>query len=401
MTAPVAAGPAALVAAGLAVVGVLAGAHLLSVHHASGTRLAIQAIAGLMMGIVLQRSRFCFACTIKDLVLPADGRRDSSGVIGLLVAMTVALVGCSAVLSAWIPDPSRGHLPPIAHIGPVGWHLVLGAGIFGLGMAVSGSCISAHLYRLGEGDLSPLAALAGSIVGFVLAYLAWNHLYLSTVVTAPVLWLPALIGWDAAVAVPCLALVAGMAVLLKWYRPPLAPADASPWSRLLHHRWPAWAGGVCVGLIATICLFRGDALGVTAAIAGASRGVADAAHVLPARLEGMDGLRGCGTSVTVDGSLVNGVFIAALVIGAAAAALAGGRFRIRVPSAAGAVSGFLGGILLGFGAMISLGCTVGVLLSGIAASAVSGWLFMGAMLGGFSLGLFTRRWFVRRRGGTG
>ena len=38
-------------------------------------------------------------------------------------------------------------------------------------------------------------------------------------------------------------------------------------------------------------------------------------------------------------------------------------------------SGLAGGMLLGWGAMTGLGCTVGTLLSGIMAGALSGWVF--------------------------
>lgn len=384
--------PAALGAAGLVLVGTLAVAYGLSVSRDDGSRLALQTLAGLAFGTVIQRSRWCFACNLRDLLAPRDGRRDSSGVIGLLVALIIGLVGSVVVLSAWIPDPSRGHLPPIAHIGPIGWHLALGGGVFGLGMAISGSCISAHLYRLGEGDLSTLMALLGSLGGFVLAALAWNSLYLAWIVSAPVVWLPAGLGWGGALVLQLGLLLVGVALLLRWYRPPSPADDAGPWSRLFYYRWPAWAGGLGIGFIATLCLLRGDALGVTAALAATARHAADGLGLLPIRLEGLDGLRGCGTSSTAGFPIGNVLFIAGLVAGSAMAALAGGRFRLRAPGRGEALRSLFGGLLLGFGAMISLGCTIGVLLSGIGAAALSGWLFAAALLGGYSLGLQLPAW---------
>lgn len=49
----------------------------------------------------------------------------------------------------------------------------------------------------------------------------------------------------------------------------------------------------------------------------------------------------------------------------------------------------IGGILLGWGVMLGLGCTVGVLLSGTMAAALSGWIFGGATLATAAL---TLRW---------
>lgn len=58
-----------------------------------------------------------------------------------------------------------------------------------------------------------------------------------------------------------------------------------------------------------------------------------------------------------------------------ASALAAGDFKLQVLRAPDIARKFSGGVLMGWGAMILLGCTVGVLLSGVMANAVSGWVF--------------------------
>jgi hypothetical protein len=45
---------------------------------------------------------------------------------------------------------------------------------------------------------------------------------------------------------------------------------------------------------------------------------------------------------------------------------------------------------MGWGSMLALGCTVGTLLSGISAFALSGWVFGAAVIGGVWLGLRLR-----------
>ena len=45
-------------------------------------------------------------------------------------------------------------------------------------------------------------------------------------------------------------------------------------------------------------------------------------------------------------------------------------------------------VLLGWGATTALGCTIGTLLSGVMAGAVSGWIFAIAAFAGVWLGLF-------------
>ncbi|MDR2112772.1 MAG: YeeE/YedE family protein, partial [Candidatus Accumulibacter sp.] len=69
-----------------------------------------------------------------------------------------------------------------------------------------------------------------------------------------------------------------------------------------------------------------------------------------------------------------------LVGGAFIASLAGAQFVFRRPGWRDAARGLGGGILLGWGAMTGLGCTIGTLLSGTQAGALSGWVFGTAML---------------------
>lgn len=59
-----------------------------------------------------------------------------------------------------------------------------------------------------------------------------------------------------------------------------------------------------------------------------------------------------------------------------ASALAAGQFKPERPRIGQIVRGVTGGILLGWGAMTAIGCTVGTLLSGIMAGAASGWVFL-------------------------
>ena len=56
----------------------------------------------------------------------------------------------------------------------------------------------------------------------------------------------------------------------------------------------------------------------------------------------------------------------------------------------------LGGVLLGWGAMTGIGCTVGTLLSGGMAGALSGWVFGAAMLLVLWLGFRWQTWWTSR-----
>src|SRR5690606_33151035 len=119
-----------------------------------GRPLAMSLAFGAAFGAVLQRSRFCFYCNFRDLV----EKREASGAIAILVALAVGAIGYTVIFGAWLPTPALERLPPTAHIGPVSLTLFVAAFAFGIGMAVSGSCLSAHFYRLAEGSvISPFA----------------------------------------------------------------------------------------------------------------------------------------------------------------------------------------------------------------------------------------------------
>jgi uncharacterized protein len=382
--------PATLVA------GIVVSAVRLDGHGGLGRDPAFTVLAGATLGILLQRSRFCFFCILRELV----EERDARGALGILAALAVGSIGYLVVMQPWLPDPSAGRLPPDAHIGPVSWVLAAGGLSFGLGMTLSGSCISAHLYRLGEGStLSPFALL-GAVGGFMLGFASWNWLYIGTLATAPVVWLPAMFGYGVA-AVLQGGLLLGLALLLLlWVRWPATPAAAVPAPRpveLLQRvfvlRWPAWLGGVGVGMLGFLAYLRTEPLGVTAELGSRARTLAQELGWIPHRLPGLDGFAGCATMVIEALMTPNGVFVLALVAGSLAAGVASGSFRPRAYPWHRYLLAMLGGVLMGWGAMVALGCTVGVLLSGISAFALSGWVFAVAMTVGVFASLPMRRFF--------
>ncbi len=339
-------------------------------------------VLGAAFGILLQRSRFCFFCILRDFFDKKDGRP----LVGILVALLTGSIGYLVIFGTWVTDPLAGYLPQDAHIGPVSWALILGGLTFGWGMVLSGSCISAHLYRLGEGStLSPIA-LAGTFFGFILGFKTWNWFYLSAISTSSVVWTPAIMGYTGSLLLQSAVLITLILWLLIKYSPspkvrPFQPLSLSLiYERVFVKKWPEWLAGIGVGILGFFAYFRVEPIGVTAEIGRLSRNTGNHFEIIPTRLEGLDGFAGCATADTAEVISSNGIFILALVAGALVTGLLSGRFRPEVPRLTEAGKALIGGVLLGFGAMISLGCTVGNTLSGISAFAVSGWVFTIAMV---------------------
>lgn len=372
---------------------------------ANGGRTLVFALAlGLVLGLVLQRSRFCFYCHARDWFEFGDPR----GVLSILLALAVGSVGMTVVLGSWVAVPQPGQLPPDMHIGPVSWVLVLAGLAFGAGMSVSGSCISAHWYRLGEG--SPVApfALVGTGLGFVLGFRSWNGLYSLAIADAPVVWLPAHLGYGGALALQ----LGVLGLLAAWIwrvhgrsgrgraapqaLPAAVPGLRQLWMGLWQGRWNAALGGLAVGLIAAAAIVRMRPLGVTTTLGSAVRNGAASNGWIPERLHGLDTLGGCATAVLDSLWTPHAVLLLGLVAGAWGAAVASRQWTPRRPGGRDVARGLAGGVLLGWGAMTGLGCTIGTLLSGSMAGALSGWVFGGAVFTALWLGFVLRSWQASR-----
>jgi uncharacterized membrane protein YedE/YeeE len=363
----------------------------LSGADSASQALSLSLLGGAVFGVLLQRSRFCFFCVTRDFI----EQRKPDGLLGIIAALVVGTLGYHLVFGAFLPAPSAGRLPPDAHVGPLSWVLGLSATVFGIGMALSGSCISAHLYRLGEGAFASLFALLGALIGFYLGFLCWNPLYLLSIQQAPVVWLPAWQGYGVSLLLQ-LALLGGLASWLLLHVQPSAEPRA-PARNLLQllfgQRWPTWVGGVLIGFLATLSYLRVGPLGVTAELGSVARTAADGFGWLPERLEGLDGFSGCATVIKETLLSNNGLFILGLVVASWASALLAGDFKPKRPKTGELLRHLLGGILLGWGSMLALGCTVGTLLSGVMAGAVSGWVFGVFCLLGVLIGLRLRRYW--------
>ena len=362
-----------------------------------GTALAFSVLVGAAFGIVLQRARFCFFCNLRDFVEAGDAR----GVLSILAALGFGVVGYAVVFGAWLPIPLSGRLPPDAHIGPVSAVLPLAAFVFGIGMTVSGSCLSAHFYRLGEGSPAAPFALLGSLFGFGAGFLTWNNLYLASISVSAVLWLPHWTGYAGFVALSFAALGA-IALAVLWLSKPFAPriiVHASPlhgaFASIFVERWPPILGGILVAIISTLSYLRVAPLGVTAELGSIARTGMEASGLMPQTLFGLDTFRGCATAVKTALLSENGSFVLGLIGGSFASALIAGQFTPQRPSMRQMLRGLGGGMLMGWAAMVALGCTVGVLLSGIHAGAASGWVFLIFCTAGVILSLKLGRLFAR------
>ncbi len=356
---------------------ILAGAFWLNSNDAANPSRPVSLLLGAALGVAFEKGRFCFFCLFRE----AFEEKKTRPLISIVVAIAVGAIGYALMFGLYLPNPKGEGLPPAAHIAPVSLALVLGAIAFGLGMVLSGACISGHLYRLGEGSLRAIPAIVGSLIGFGLGFMTWNTLYLEQVSESPILWLPRWLGYSGSLLFVLVISAIAILWLVRVDKSTVETLSIEPENKiglqqlLFGRRWSPAVTGAVVGVIGIAAYLRTTPLGVTSQLSTISRSYLDSRGALPEVLHGIDMMRGCvalvSSTITNNGWLVIGMVFASLAV-----AGGGGRFNLQVPTFGNSITALLGGLLLGWGSLTALGCTVGVLLSGTQAFAVSGFVFL-------------------------
>ena len=378
------------IAAGAIVLLLLATAYFLSGKEGAGVNAALSLLIGSALGIAFERGRFCFFCIFRDAIED----RDTTPFLSIISAIAVGAIGYAVIFGQFLPDTSSGSLPPGAHIGPVSLALVVAGLAFGIGMALSGACISGHLYRIGQGSLRAYPALFGSLIGLGLGFKSWNLLYSKSISDAPTTWLPHKLGYAGALVLTLLVLAVVAAIAIKWGKNSTPIANPVPEKitlatlrqSLFINRWRPLTTGAIFGVIGTFAYLRIEPLGVTRQISTTSRTYFEGKGWIPKNLDGLDLMAGC-VAVVSDTIVNNGWLILGIVLASFAAALTGNRFKFQQITWRNGLTALLGGVLLGWSSMIALGCTVGVLLSGTQSFALSGWVFFATVFIGSWLGI--------------
>jgi uncharacterized membrane protein YedE/YeeE len=362
--------------AAVIIVGLLLLSQILESSQTYGSPAATSLLIGTALGIAFERGRFCIFCIFRDSI----NQNRNYGLISIFTALAVGSIGYTVIFGLFLPTPDGEQLPPSAHIGPVSLALALGAFAFGIGMALAGACISGQFFRLTQGYIRAIPGLIGVVIGFILSFNTWNFLYRNSIENSPRIWLPNYFGYAGSLAISLVVIGGLIFWLLKRADPEESEhhgGNSMDWremrDNLIKKRWSPWVTGAIVGIVGIAAYLRIEPLGTTRQLNSIAQNIGNRYDLYP-ELVGLEGLSGCiGAAVEVitnNGWLVIGFFIAAL-----AASISGNRFKYQPLTTRGTLSSLAGGILLGWGSFTSLGCTIGNLLSGTQAFALSGWTF--------------------------
>jgi uncharacterized membrane protein YedE/YeeE len=326
----------------------------------------------------------------------------------ILVGLAIMAPVFALIEARAVPEPSFGAIAAGAHVVPLGLNLAVGGLLFGIGMVVAGGCVSGTLYRIGEGYLASWASLIGILLGLSLAAHTWNAWYVLTIQSAPLGWLPTSLGYGGAVIVTWVALAAAFVASLWWETrgaeagPPVfatagrkTPAPVTLGQHLrainasvLGQGWPPLAAVTALAVLNVAAFLVDTPLGVTGELAAWADRAAGLIGLAAPPLLGADTLAGCNLAIGSLGVINPTTLLdAGLVLGAMLAALAAREFKVRFPRQKRRyVQSLAGGSLMGYGAGIGVGCTIGAFFSAIPSLGLSGWVFGLALLAGAGLG---------------
>lgn len=333
---------------------------------------------GALLGFVLQRGRFCITGAFRDVWLSGSTRWLTA--FGVVIALHA--IGYTALSALGVVNAPVDPLPLGA--------AVVGGLIFGVGIVAAGGCATGTYYRAGEGLVGSWFALiffalsAGAMkYGPLAGFTTWSREQ-----TVGATTIDASLGLPAWVVVGVLSVGVGLAVRhhlrADAARPRVAglPARRSGVAHLLTEmRWHPFATAAVVAGIALVAWPLSTAAGRVGSL-GITTPSAKLGNYLTT-----------GDLTMVDWSVM---LVLGILAGSLVAALASGEFRVRVPDSTTTLRAIGGGVLMGVGASLAGGCTVGHGMVATAQLSWEGWIATGAMLLGAGLGV---RWFIRTRDG--
>jgi YedE family putative selenium metabolism protein len=125
-----------------------------------GLGVLVSLAAGLVVGVLAQRSRLCFAGGIRDLILFKSGHL-LSGLVAAFLAALIANVALGSFRAGFADQP-------IAHTRHL-WNF-LGMALVGLGSVLLGGCPLRQLVLAGNGNTDSAVTVLGMLAGAAMVH---------------------------------------------------------------------------------------------------------------------------------------------------------------------------------------------------------------------------------------
>ena len=347
-------------------------------------------LIGGLLGAVVQRSKFCIAAACHNVVTTRDLTQTRAYAMALFVAIPLTQL----LYRAGIVDISRS----IYISSSFTWlSYIAGGFIFGVGIVYAGGCASRILVRAGEGNLGGLVSVlafifsSGATLWGITAMVRVDYLdkltlnmksqYLPNIFSNVPLWV--------------IVLIIEAVLLIFMLR---SPKD-SEWRSL---KWPL--AGASIGLIIALAWWiNGLAFKAVPNVDSFSFSGLDDPTLLQAwgpksltfALADAQTFRyiilWTGETINFAVATVFGVIAGSLI-----SALISGTFNWVAPPLQQFKYNLIGGLLMGFGAVLAMGCNIGQGLSGISTLSIGSFLTMSFIFAGAIAGAKFMTWRIMR-----
>ncbi|MGM7634858.1 YeeE/YedE thiosulfate transporter family protein [Bacillus sp. Hm123] len=327
-------------------------------------------LCGGLLGFVMQRGRFCVTGAFRDMYVTKDHRM----FVAFLVAISMQSIGVYLLHSFGMIQFELGNFMWFATI--------FGAFVFGVGIIFAGGCATGTWYRAGEGLIGSWIALATYMVSSAMMKSGPLSSYAASMQSHQV-EAQTIHGTLGVSPWALVALLVGITGLLVWKQlskptvkiPTMKPKKTGLAHLLFEKRWNPLFTAILVGLIAIAAWPLSEATGRMFGLGVTT----PTANILQ-------------YAVTGDSSFLNwGVFLViGILIGSYVAAKGSGEFRFRVPDVSTCLKSAFGGILMGVGASLAGGCSIGNGLVETALFTWQGWISLPFMI----LGTWTAAYFT-------
>ena len=311
-------------------------------------------IVGLLLGFVLQRGRFCVVGAYRDVFLS----KKFTIFIALFIFIVVQSIGVWAL-------NSFGYIS----IKPQEFYwlsTIIGGVIFGFGMVIAGGCATGTWYRAGEGLIGSIAALffyalSASIVKYGALLPLQNNLQAFKISDGTIYQSLGISPW---ILVITLGIIVSFFVFKELRKPRLKIARLKPKKTGISHllfekSWHPFITALLVALIAILAWplsylsGRNYGLGITTPSANLIQ------YLTTGNLDFIDW---------------GAFFVLGIALGSFLAAKFSGEFKFRLPDKKTLAYSSIGGILMGIGASLAGGCTIGNGLVETALFSYKGWV---------------------------
>jgi hypothetical protein len=306
--------------------------------------LVVGLIIGAIFGFILQRGRFCMNSAFRDIILLKEFKLAKAVTLSLAVLM----VGFALFMFSGVINLSVKPFQPVGAI--------VGGLIFGIGMVLAAGCASGTTYRVGEGMMGSFVAAVGLTTGALMTNagpLVQAKSWLQSVSNLGNLTLFGAAGELTPIFMIIVGIVGLALMFFFWGWPairkrreanePLIKFDNFVESTF-KKGWSWWITGIAIGIILT------------------------AGYVAS---NGVVGITGGWMDISLWITTQNiimwpGFIIFGIIIGSLVSAVIGKEFKFRVPKDGFTLfKQFIGGGLMGFGAVTAMGCNITNILGGV------------------------------------